>query len=134
MLRRLTGARSALAALVGIVGLTASACATAAPDITPQQITEVDLVIRRAVAAGADRLAPDLLASSREAYDAARRASFAHEPDEARRQLDEAKAYAIAAELQATAEQRQRAADAIFQKSKTFDSPAPVSEKRSRKC
>jgi hypothetical protein len=102
-----------VATLACVAGLAAAACATAAPDITPQEITEVDLMIRRAATAGGERLAPELLGSSRESYDAARRASFAHKPVEARRQLEEAKAYAIAAEMRATAEQRQREAFAV---------------------
>lgn len=105
--------RATVAAVVVGVGLSISSCATVTPDITPQEITEVDRVIGRAVTAGADRLAPELLGSSREAYDAARRASFAQKPAEARRQIEEAKAYATAAESRALAEQRQGEAAAL---------------------
>jgi DNA repair photolyase len=121
-----------LAVLVGIAGLTAAACATVAPDITPQEITEVDLLIRRAVAAGAERLAPELLGASREANEAARRASFARKPDEARRQLEEAKAYANAAEVRAMAEQRQREAIAIGREADALEARLQELQRRLR--
>lgn len=121
MTTRLTGFRSLLTLLVVVAGLTASACATTGRDISPQEITEADLMIRRAVTAGAERLAPELLGSAREAFDAARRASFAQKQDEARRQLEQAKAYASAAELRATAEQRRREAGTVGQQADALD-------------
>jgi hypothetical protein len=132
MAKRYIGCRSTLAALMGVVGLAAAACATAVPDITPQEITEVDVMIRRAETAGGERLAPELLGSSRESYDAARRASFARKPVEARRQLEEAKAYATAAEMQATAEQRQREALAIGKQADALDARLQDRQRRLR--
>ena len=131
-MKRRTEIRSILAALAVVIGLTASACATAARDITPQEITEVDLMIRGAVTAGAERFAPELLGSSREAFDAARRASFAQKSDEARRQLEEAKAYATAAEVRATAEQRRREAAATGQQADALDAKLQDLQRRLR--
>jgi len=113
--------RPTLVWLALAAGVTASACATPARDITSEEIAEADVIIHRAVTAGAERFAPGLLWSSREALDAAQRASFTRKPDEARRRLEEAKAYATAAEIRARAEQRRREALAVGQEADALE-------------
>lgn len=87
--------------LFAVVG---GACASSGPPIEQKLITDAEVAIRNAENSGAPERAPDLLAKSRGALDAARKASAAGDGEAARARLMEANAYAEAAAAKAKAE------------------------------
>jgi hypothetical protein len=90
--------------VVFLMGGLGAACASSGPPVEPQLVTDVEVAIRNAENAGAPERAPDLLAKSRSALDAARKASAAGDGNAARARLTEANAYAEAAAAKAKAE------------------------------
>ena len=132
-MRKISTTRSRIVVTVGFVGVLLAACAITVTDIKPEEVTEVELLMRRAEAAGAGDLAPELLGSARQSFEASRRASFQGNGEDARRRLAEARAYAEAAEVRATAERRQREAAEVGQQVDALDTKLQDLHQRLRK-
>jgi hypothetical protein len=95
--------------------LIAAACASSGPPVSPTLVTESEAAVRRAEAAGAGQMAPDLMAKARRAWDEGRAASSRGEGTVATRRFEEAREYARAAEMRATAEKTRGDAAALKQ-------------------
>ncbi len=80
------------------------ACASGGPPVAPVLLADTEAAVRRAEGAGARERAADLLAKAQRAWDEGRAASSSGDGETARRRLEEARAYAAAAEAQATAD------------------------------
>jgi uncharacterized protein DUF4398 len=117
---------------ITLLATLAAACASTGPPVDPKTMTDAELEIRAAESAGATEHAADLLAKSRRAFEAARRASASGDGEEARRWLLEARAYADAAESRARAEKvrvevtrLRREADELEMRTKQMRERAP---------
>ncbi|HKF44002.1 MAG TPA: DUF4398 domain-containing protein [Thermoanaerobaculia bacterium] len=119
-------------ALFLVSGLLAAGCASSGPPISPAQLTETEAAIRSAENAGAATAAPDLLDRSHKALDAARAASTHGNHDEMRRQLEEARAYALAAEARSNAEKLRRQAAELKNQADELESKAKQLQERAR--
>jgi hypothetical protein len=107
-------------------------CASSGPPVPPAQITEVEASIRSAENAGAATSSPDDLERAHKALTAARAAASRGENDLARRDIEEARAYAAAAESRANAERLKRQAAELKAQADELESKAKQLQERAR--
>ena len=115
-----------------VFGLLAAGCASSGPPVPPAQLTETEAAIRSAENAGAATAASELLDHANKALAAARAAASRGDNDEVRRQLEEAHAYALAAEARSNAERLRRQAAELRSQADELESKAKQLQERAR--
>ena len=98
-----------------IAAAVATACASSGPPVSPALVAESEAAVRRAEAAGAAQMAPDLMGKAHRAWDEGRAAASKGDGGTATRLYEEAREYARAAEMRATAEKTRSDAAALKQ-------------------
>ena len=119
-------------ALLCLVAPLFAGCASSGPPVASAQMTETELQIRSAENAGAAASAAELLERSRKALADARAATTRGENDSARRLLEEAKAYAAAAEARSNAERLKKQAAELRAQADELESKAKQLQERAR--
>lgn len=118
--------------LLLLVAAFAVNCASGGPPVAPAMVAQTEAAIRRAEAAGAAQLAPDLLGKARRAWDEARMANSRGEGETARRRYVEAEEYAQAAESKANAERLKSEAARLRQQADELEAKTRQLREQSR--